>query len=139
MRNKKAIKFLEIALLIISLVVFVLGIVAIKTIDSPMLNVLLGWAYFLVVFALVFTLGFPLANAFKSKKGFLKLILLIVGVVVICGGAYLIAPGNAISVNVETTHADFKFADAVIFICYLFIAAAFVALVWSGLRKIVKK
>ena len=139
MRKNRFVKFLEIALLVISLVVFVLALTGITTIDSPMLNVFLGWAYFLIAFALIFTLGLPLLNAFKNKKSLLKLLVLIVGVVVICGGAYMLAPGNAISVNTETTAADFKFADTVLFICYLFIAAAFVALLWTALRNAFKK
>ena len=139
MGKGKFVKYLEIALLVISLIVFVLAVTGVTTVDSPMLNVYLGWAYALIAVTLVFTLGFPLVRAFKSKKSIFKLIGLIAAVVVICGGAYLIAPGNAVSVNTEATAADFKFADAVIFVTYLFIAAAFVALVWGGVRKIVKK
>ena len=134
----KVIKYIEYALLVLSLVLFIIAFSAIQTVDSPMLNVFLGWAYILLAVALVFTLGFPLVNAFKDKKSLKKLIILIVGAVVIFGGAYLIAPGNPINVNTAVDESTFKFADAALFICYLFVAAAAVALIWSGIRKSIK-
>lgn len=134
----KVIKYIEYALLVLSLVLFIIAFSAIQTVDSPMLNVFLGWAYILVAVALIFTLGFPLVNAFKDKKSLIKLIVLVVGAVVIFGGAYLIAPGNPISVNTNVDEGTFKFADAAIYICYLFVAGAAVALIWSGIRKSIK-
>ena len=128
----KVIKYIEYALLVLSLVLFIIAFSAIQTVDSPMLNVFLGWAYILVAVALIFTLGFPLVNAFKDKKSLIKLIVLVVGAVVIFGGAYLIAPGNPISVNTNVDEGTFKFADAAIYICYLFVAGAAVALIWSS-------
>jgi len=134
----KVIKYVEYALLVLSLILFVIAFSAIQTVDSPMLNVFLGWAYLLIAAALVFTLGFPLANAFKDKKSLMKLVAFVVAVVVIFGGAYLIAPGNAINVNTAADAATFKFADAALYICYLFVAGAIVALIWSGIRKAIK-
>ncbi len=135
----KFIKYIEYALLAISLVLFILAMTSIVTVDSPMLNVILGWTYVLVAISLLFTLGFPLVNAFKDKKSLIKLIVFAVAVVVIVGGAYLIAPGNAVAVNTTVTDATFKFTDAALFITYLFVAGAFCALVWSGIRKVINK
>jgi len=134
----KVIKYIEYALLILSLILFIVAFSVIETVDSPMLNVFLGWTYLLIAAALIFTLGFPLANAFKDKKSLKKLVALIVAVVVIFGGAYLIAPGNAIEVNTATTAGTFKFADAALYICYLFVAGALVSLIWSAIRKATK-
>ena len=134
----KVIKYIEYALLVLSLVLFVVAFTAIETVDSPMLNVFLGWAYLLIAASVIFTLGFPLVNAFKDKKSLLKLIVLVVAVVVIFGGAYLIAPGDAIAVNTATDAAGFKFADAALYICYLFVAGAVAALIFSAVRKATK-
>lgn len=135
----KVFKYIEYALLAISLVLFVIAMPSIVTVDSPMLNVTLGWAYVLVAISLIFTLGFPLVHAFTDKKSLVKLIALVVAVVVIVGGAYLIAPGNPVNVNTNVTEATFKFTDAALFICYLFVATALVVLVWSGVRKVINK
>jgi hypothetical protein len=138
-KENKTMKFVEILLLVISVVVFVLAMLLVKGIDSPMLDGYLGWTYILIAIALVFTLGFPLIGAFKNKKSLLKLILLIVAVVVVFGGAYLLAPGNAINVNTEASAGTFKFADAALYIVYLFVAAAFIALIWGAVHKAIKK
>ena len=135
----KRMKIVEIALLVISVVVFIIAFVGIKNIDSPMLNMYLGWVYILMACALIATLAFPLANAFKNKKSLIKLLVLIAAVVVIFGGAYLIAPGSPVEMNNEVPVSQFKFADTALYIVYLFVVAAFVALLWSGIRKAIKK
>lgn len=135
----KVFKYIEYALLVISLVVFVIAMPSIVTVDSPMLNIILNWTYVLVAVSLIFTLGFPLIHAFSDKKSLVKLIVFVVAVVVIVGGAYLIAPGNPVTVNTTVSDATFKFTDAALFICYLFVAAALCALVWSGVRKVINK
>ena len=139
-RENRPWKILELILFVVSLVLF--GIVFAanpKTTDAPSLNPFLYWIYVLVVLALCVTLLFPLFGAFKSKKKFLRLIILVLAVVVIVGGAWLLAPGSAIDVNTPTTPRDFKFADAVLYITYLSICGALVALIWSAIRNAVKK
>jgi len=135
----KKLKIVEIVLLAVSVLVFILAFVGIKHIDSPMLNLYLGWVYVLMACALVATLAFPLMNAFKNKKSLYKLLILIAAVVVIFGGAYLIAPGSPVEMNNEVPASQFKFADTALYIVYLFVAGAFCALVWSGIRKAIKK
>ena len=135
----KKLKIVEIVLLAVSVLVFILAFVGIKHIDSPMLNLYLGWVYVLMACALVATLAFPLMNAFKNKKSLYKLLILIAAVVVILGGAYLIAPGSPVEMNNEVPASQFKFADTALYIVYLFVAGAFCALVWSGIRKAIKK
>ncbi len=139
-RETRPWKILELILFVVSLVLF--GIVFAanpQTTDAPSLNPFLYWIYALVVLAICVTLLFPLFAAFKSKKKLLRLILLIVAIVVIVGGAFLLAPGNAIDVNTPTTPRDFKIADAVLFVTYLAVGGAIVALIWSAIRNAVKK
>jgi len=139
-RENRPWKILQLILFVVSLVLF--GIVFAskpQTTDAASLNPFLYWIYFLLALALCVTLLFPLFGAFKSKKKLLRLIILVLAVVVIVGGAFLLAPGSAIDVNTATTPRDFKFADAVLYITYLALAAAVVSLIWSAIRNAVKK
>ncbi len=129
-------KYIEYVLLILSLIIFIVFfVVNPTTTDNAMLDGYLGWAYALLAVSLILALGFPLIKAFKSKKGIIGLIALVVGVIVVCGGIYMIAPGNAIDVNTATTPATFKFTDAALYLTYLFIAASLVAVVWGIIRS----
>lgn len=139
-RENRPWKILELILFVVSLVLF--GIVFAakpKTTDAASLDPFLYWIYFLVVLALCVTLLFPLFGAFKSKKKLLRLIILIVAAVVIVGGAWMLAPGKAVDVNMPTTPRDFKFADAVLFITYFSVCGAVIALIWSAVRNAIKK
>jgi hypothetical protein len=139
-RENRPWKILELILFLVSLVLFVVVLVSKPTgVDSGSLDTFLYWIYVLVLFAICVTLLFPLIAAFKDKKKLLRLVLLIVAVVVIVGGAWLIAPGKAIETNQVTTPGDFKLADTVLFVSYLMVAAAIVALIWSAIRNAVKK
>jgi len=135
----KKLKVIEYALLALSAVVFVIAVSTIKDVSSGTLDLYLGWAYALIAVALAVTLGFPLAKAVKDKKKLTKLLVLIAAVVVLFGGAYLIAPGKPIDINAQVDPSDFKFADAALFICYIFVAGAIVTLAWSAVRKSIKK
>ena len=131
-------KYLEIVLLVVSAVIFaVFFMSADKT--GIMLDGYLGWAYILLATAAVTALAFPLVNAFKSKSGLKALLLLIVGLVVVFGGMYLLAPGTPIEVNTQVTDSVFKFTDTALYITYLFIGASVLAIVWSIVRNAIKK
>ena len=134
----KVLKYIEYALLVISLVLFAIGLVTIETVDSGSLNIYLVWTYILVAAALIFTIGFPLVSSFKDKKSLKKLLILLVAVVVIFGGIYLLAPGKAINVNTQVSEGTFKFADAALYVCYLFVAASIISLIWGAVRKSTK-
>ena len=139
-RENRPWKILELILFLVSLALFVVVLVSKPTgVESGSLDTFLYWIYALVLFAICVTLLFPLISAFKDKKKLLRLLLLIVAVVVIIGGAWLLAPGKAIDTNQLTTARDFKLADTVLFVTYLMVAAAIVALIWSAIRNAVKK
>ncbi len=133
-------KILELVLFLVSLVLFVVVLMNKPTgPDSGVLDMFMYWIYCLVLLAICVSLLFPLFAAFKDKKKLVKLVALVVAVVVIVGGAWLLAPGTPIESKATTNPGDFKLADTVLYITYLFIAAAVCALVWSGVRKAVKK
>ena len=139
-RENRPWKILELVLFLVSLVLFVVVFSAKPTSpDNAALDTFMYWIYALVVLALCVTLLFPLFGAFKNKKKLLRLIILILGVVVVVGGAWLLAPGTPIETKATVAEGDFKFADMVLYVTYVVVAAAIVALCWSTLRKAIKK
>ena len=139
-RENRPWKILQLLLFVVSLVLFaVVFAQSPKTVDAASLNPFLFWIYALVALAICVTLLFPLFAAFKDKKKFLRLVLLIVAVVVIVGGAWLLAPGSAIETKAAVKAGDFKFADAVLYVTYLAVVGAVCALIWSAIRNAVKK
>lgn len=131
----KKIKIIEYALLVLSFIVFIIAFVNITSVDSPMLDVYLGWTYALIAIALVGAVGFPLVKALGNKKSLRNLIILIVGAVVLVGGVYILAPGNEIAVNTTVDAGTFKFSDAALLLTYIFLAASIIALVWSVIHQ----
>ena len=139
-RENRPWKILELVLFLVSLVLFVVVFMAKPTTtENAALDTFMYWIYVLVVLALCVTLLFPLFGAFKSKKKLLRLIVLILGVVVIVGGAWLLAPGTPIETKATVAEGDFKFADTVLFVTYFVVCAAIVALIWSAIRKAITK
>ena len=139
-RENRPWKILELVLFLVSLVLFAIVFTAKPTTtDNVALDTFLYWIYALVFLALCVTLLFPLFGAFKSKQKLLRLIVLILGVVVIVGGAWLLAPGTPIETKATVAEGDFKFADTVLFVTYFVVCAAIVALIWSAIRKAITK
>ena len=139
-RENRPWKILELVLFLVSLVLFAVVFTAKPTTtDNAALDTFLYWIYALLFLALCVTLLFPLFGAFKSKKKLLRLIVLILGVVVIVGGAWLLAPGTPIETKATVAEGDFKFADTVLFVTYFVVCAAIVALIWSAIRKAITK
>ena len=139
-RENRPWKILELILFVVSLVLFAIVFTAKPTTtDSASLDAFLYWIYALVCLALCVTLLFPLFGAFKSKKKLLRLVILILGVVVIVGGAWLLAPGTPIETKATVADGDFKFADTVLYVTYFVVCVAILSLIWSGLRKVIKK
>ena len=139
-RENRPWKILELVLFLVSLVLFVVVFTAKPTTtENAALDTFMYWIYVLVVLALCVTLLFPLFGAFKSKKKLLRLIILILGVVVVVGGAWLLAPGSPIETKAAVADGDFKFADMVLYVTYFVVCVAIVSLIWSALRKAIKK
>ena len=139
-RENRPWKILELVLFLVSLVLFAIVFTAKPTTtDNVALDTFLYWIYALVFLALCVTLLFPLFGAFKSKKKLLRLITLILGVVVVVGGAWLLAPGTPIETKATVADGDFKFADTVLYVTYFVVCVAILSLIWSAARKAIKK
>ena len=133
MKYLKYIQYLLFAISIVLIVVFYLTQTG--SMEDKILDANLVWAYVLVAIAAVLALIFPLSKAFKTKKSFLALLAVVVGVVVLVGGCYLLAPGTPIDVNFEVAERTFKLTDTALFVAYALIAASIIALLWSAIRN----
>jgi TRAP-type C4-dicarboxylate transport system permease small subunit len=137
MKYLKYIQYLLFAISIVLLAVFYLTQTGSMT--DKILDINLFWAYALIGIGAALALIFPLAKAFKTKKGFITLLILIAGVVVVIGGCYLLAPGTPIEINQEVSAATFKFTDTALYVTYVFVAASILALLWSAIRNSFKR
>ncbi len=137
MKYLKYIQYLLFAISIVLLVVFYLTQTGSTT--DKILDINLFWAYALIGIGAVLALIFPLAKAFKTKKGIITFLILIAGVVVVIGGCYLLAPGTPIEINQEVSEATFKFTDTALYVTYVFVAASIIALLWSAVRNSFKR
>lgn len=135
----KGIKYIQFILLALSLVLFVAFFFTVKTADDAMMNVYLYWAYFLVAVTVGLVLIFSLAKTLSSKKGLKNLLLLVIGIIVIVGGAYLLAPGTPVETNVDgVTDSIYKFTDVALYVTYVFVFGSVLAIVWSAVHKAIK-
>lgn len=136
----KGTKLMEYALLVLSLIAFLIVFIASpETTESGALDTYMVWVYILLVACIALAVGFPLVKAFTTKGGLKKLLIYLVAAVVIIGGCYVLAPGDVINVNTQATEGTFKFADAALYITYIFLGGSLVALVWSSVRNALKK
>lgn len=136
----KGTKLMEYALLVLSLIAFLIVFIASpETTESGALDTYMVWVYILLVACIVLAVGFPLVKAFTTKGGLKKLLIYLVAAVVIIGGCYVLAPGDVINVNTQATEGTFKFADAALYITYIFLCGSIVALVWGSVRNALKK
>lgn len=136
----KGTKLMEYALLVLSLIAFLIVFIASpETTESGALDTYMVWVYILLVACIALAVGFPLVKAFTTKGGLKKLLIYLVAAVVIIGGCYVLAPGDVINVNTQATEGTFKFADAALYITYIFLCGSLVALVWGSVRNALKK
>jgi len=135
----KGIKYIKYILLALSLVAFIVFFIFLPTTqDEPILNVYIGWAYILMAIAALLAIGFPLVRAIKSPKGLLKIGILLVGVLVIVGGSYLLAPGTPIDTNEVVSDSTFKFTDTALIITYIALGASILAIIASTILNSIK-
>ena len=155
--TSKFTKILEICLLVISLIGLVVFFVnnastglytvaneAEALATTGMLDVVLFWAYALVIAAIVLVVVLSIINMAGNKKSLKKTGILLLIAVVLIGVSYLLASGDPIAVNMEVqpTHATLKMTDTLLNLSYALVVIALLALVWGSviwhLRKHLK-
>ncbi len=140
-KNKifKAFKVVLWALLIVSLILAINFYLRIpKDASSSVLDITLGWAYILFGIGIALAVIFPLAKAFTSKKGILSLLIGLVVIVVIVGGAYLLAPGTPVETNAVQTPGSLKLTDTALYVTYLLLALTLVTLIGTWIVNAIR-
>ncbi|MCF0164412.1 MAG: hypothetical protein HUJ92_03945 [Bacteroidales bacterium] len=133
-------KFLKYILLGLSAILLVLFFVMPHSNTSDQIvNVYLYWTYVLVALAIVALVGFLLAKTFSSKQGIVKFVILLVGVVVLVGGAYVLAPGTPVATNAkDITDMTFKLTDTALILTYILFGGSIVALLGTTVFNAIK-
>ena len=153
--TSKFTKILEICLLVISLIGLVVFFAnnastglytvaneaeALALATTGMLDIVLFWAYALVIAAIVLVVVLSIINMAGNKKSLKKTGILLLIAVVLIGVSYLLASGNPIAVNMEVqpTHATLKMTDTLLNLSYALVVIALLALVWGSVRNLIK-
>lgn len=134
----KGLKYILYTLLVASLVMAIYFYMATpQSVNDSRLDLLLGWGYALIAVAIVAALIFPLINIFKSGKSILKFGLGLIVVAAVVFGAYTLASPEPLA-TVEATPGELKLTDTVIYIAYLMVATAVLALLGTSLVNSIK-
>ena len=152
--TKKFTKILEICLLVLSLIGLVAffiyngktGMYSVSNLaealaTTSMLDMLLFWAYILVIAALVLVVVLSLINMAGNRKSLRKTGIVLLIAVVLIGASFLLASGDPIAVNmaVQPSHATLKMTDTLLNLSYALVVIALLALVWGSVRNLIKK
>ena len=129
----KTFKLMLLVLLIISVALLVWGfIVGFETKDAQAVNVLLYWAYAMIVIALIACLVVGLIISIKNNpKSLVKYGIVLACAAVLCLIAYLLAKGNP-AVGLTTDQPDFqtlKLTDSILNLTYICGVAAIVSII----------
>ena len=105
-----------------------------------MLDIVLFWAYALVIAAIVLVVVLSIINMAGNKKSLKRTGFLLLIAVVLIGLSYLLASGDPIAVNmdVQPTHATLKMTDTLLNLSYALVVIALLALVWGSVRNLIK-
>ena len=151
--TSKFTKILEICLLVISLIGLVVffannastGLYTVANeaealATTGMLDIVLFWAYALVIAAIVLVVVLSIINMAGNKKSLKKTGILLLIAVVLIGVSYLLASGDPIAVNMEVqpSHATLKMTDTLLNLSYALVVIALLALVWGSVRNLIK-
>ena len=151
--TSKFTKILEICLLVISLIGLVVffannastGLYTVANeaealATTGMLDIVLFWAYALVIAAIVLVVVLSIINMAGNKKSLKRTGFLLLIAVVLIGLSYLLASGDPIAVNmdVQPTHATLKMTDTLLNLSYALVVIALLALVWGSVRNLIK-
>ncbi|OQC39507.1 MAG: hypothetical protein BWX62_00860 [Bacteroidetes bacterium ADurb.Bin037] len=101
----------------------------------------LNWAYIMLALAIVLIIVLPFLTIRQRKINYKSVIFTIVGIVVVLGGAYLLAPATPVVLATGAVHEGpaVKLTETGLIVTYFLIAVAFLSIiggaVYNGLRK----
>ena len=125
------------ALIVISFVLLVIGFInGFETNGGKWTDVLLYWAYIMILIALVATVGVGLWIGIKNDpKMLVKLGIGLVAVAVVCLIAYLLAAGKpAMGMQVQPDAATLKLTDTILNLTYFVGILAIIAIIVGEVR-----
>ncbi len=101
----------------------------------------LDWAYIMIALAILLIIALPLLTIKQRKINFKSIILILVGTVVILGGAYLLAPATPVVLASGTVHegSAVKLTETGLLVTYFLIAVAFISIVGGSLYNALRK
>ena len=145
--TKKFTKILEICLLVISLIGLIAffvyngktGMYSVSNLaealaTTSMLDMLLFWAYILVIAALVLVVVLSLINMAGNRKSIKKTGIVLLIAVVLVGASFLFA-----SMAVQPSHGTLKMTDTLLNLSYALVVLALLALIWGSVRNLIHK
>lgn len=101
----------------------------------------LDLAYAILALAIVLIIALPILTFRQRKTNFKSVILILVGTVVVLGGAYLLAPATPVVLASGTVHegSAVKLTETGLLVTYFLLAVAFISIIggslYNGLRK----
>ena len=139
----KVVKFVEWALILVSLVVILYGVITgFTSYDGMAIDLMLYWAYALVAISLlaIVILGIG-ASAVRSRKSAITLAGVLVGAAVIIAIAYVLAPGSEAMglVGEQPEHNVLKLTDTILNLTYFACGAAILAILASAIVNAIRK
>ena len=100
-------------------------------------NVLLRYSYFLLIAAVVILLGLALIMAAKNNpKSLIRALIILVGIAIVVGIAYALAPGTpAANVREQPSTSLLKLTDTWLILVYILGGAAIVSIIFGVIRN----
>jgi len=106
-------------------------------------DIILVWAYILVLLALLAAIVFPMLAVFSNTKALIRLALVLAGTAVILVVAYLMSSGTPLEIigyegTDNSNPATLKFVDTIIFVTYMLTGLAIGSILYSMISKAFK-
>ena len=100
-------------------------------------NLLLRYSYFLLIAAIVILLGLALIQAAKNNpKSLIRALIILVGIAIVVGIAYALAPGTpAANVREQPSTSLLKLTDTWLILVYILGGAAIVSILFGVIRN----
>lgn len=142
---KKLSKIVLWVLAIISVVMTVLYLYFKGEVGGPTIDqwtqTYLGWAYIMLAISILSIVLMPIFTAGERKFSFKSILVVLVGGVILIGGAYLLAPGGPTTVANGTVFdgAVTKWTDTGIIVTYFLIAISALAIIGGSVFNAIKK
>ena len=100
-------------------------------------NVLLRYSYFLLIAAVVILLGLAIIQTAKNNpKSLIRALIILVGIAIVVGIAYALAPGTpAANVREQPSTSLLKLTDTWLILVYILGGAAIVSILFGVIRN----